>query len=165
MPQPHPDPARTPPPPAARSATLLVAAVIVHDTAHDRVLLIQRGPNAKYAAGMWELPVGKHEPGERITDTAVRELHEETGLVVQPESLRVAHLVHGLHGVDAPDGFLTVVFATHDWTGTPENREPTKHAALRWADPAALPTPFVPTSAEALHHYLAGGPEVAITGW
>jgi 8-oxo-dGTP pyrophosphatase MutT (NUDIX family) len=31
---------------------------------------------------MWDLPVGKSEPGEPITKTAVRKLYEETGLTV-----------------------------------------------------------------------------------
>jgi 8-oxo-dGTP pyrophosphatase MutT (NUDIX family) len=73
---------------------------------------------------MWDLPVGKSEPGEPVTETAVRELYEETGLTVKPESLKVAHIIHGAWGVEAPNGFLTVVFAAHEWTGEPENREP-----------------------------------------
>ena len=71
--------------PALESMTLLVAAVIVHDKATNRVVLLQRSQNAKFAQGMWDLPVGKSEPGEPITETAVRELYEETGLTVKPE--------------------------------------------------------------------------------
>ncbi len=69
--------------PALASMTLLVAAVIVHDKATNRVVLLQRGENTKFAQGMWDLPVGKSEPGEPITETAVRELYEETG---EPEN-------------------------------------------------------------------------------
>jgi len=39
-------------PPAIDSMTLLVAAVIVHDTQAGRVLLLQRGSEAKFAQGM-----------------------------------------------------------------------------------------------------------------
>lgn len=88
--------------PALESMTLLVAAVIVHDKATDRVVLLQRSENAKFAQGMWDLPVGKSEPGEPITATAARELYEETGLTVKPESLTVAHVIHGAWGVEAP---------------------------------------------------------------
>jgi 8-oxo-dGTP pyrophosphatase MutT (NUDIX family) len=87
---------------ALNSMTLLVAAVIVHDKATNRVVLLQCGPNVKFAQGKWDLPVGKSEPGEPITETAVRELREETGLIVKPESLRVAHIIHGAWGVEAP---------------------------------------------------------------
>ncbi|MGW1543128.1 NUDIX domain-containing protein [Streptomyces sp. NPDC002309] len=151
--------------PALESMTLLVAAVIVHDKATNRVVLLQRSENAKFAQGMWDLPVGKSEPGEPITETAVRELHEETGLMVKPESLKVAHVIHGSWGVEAPNGFFTVVFATHEWTGEPENREPHKHSQVRWVDAAAIPEEFVETTASALDRYLGGGPQVSLNGW
>ncbi|MGW0776208.1 NUDIX domain-containing protein [Streptomyces sp. NPDC002835] len=151
--------------PALESMTLLVAAVIVHDKATNRVVLLQRSENAKFAQGMWDLPVGKSEPGEPITETAVRELYEETGLTVKPESLKVAHIIHGAWGVEAPNGFLTVVFAAHDWTGEPENREPRKHSQVRWVDADAIPEEFVETTAIALHGYLGGGPQVSLNGW
>ncbi|WP_055493060.1 NUDIX domain-containing protein [Streptomyces sp. TP-A0356] len=152
-------------PPALESMTLLVAAVIVHDEASNRVVLLQRSQNAKFAQGMWDLPVGKSEPGEPITETAVRELYEETGLTVKPESLKVAHIIHGAWGVEAPNGFLTVVFAAHEWTGEPENREPRKHAKVCWVDVGAMPEEFVDTTASALQRYLANGPQVSLTGW
>jgi 8-oxo-dGTP pyrophosphatase MutT (NUDIX family) len=151
--------------PAVDSMTLLVAAVIVHDPDTDRVVLLQRGEHAKFAQGMWDLPVGKSDPGEPITQTAVRELREETGLIVKPEDLRIAHIIHGAWGVESPNGFLTVVFATRAWTGEPENREPHKHALVRWTPTDALPERFVPSTAEALRSYLAGGPAVSLHGW
>ncbi|MEU9456760.1 NUDIX domain-containing protein [Streptomyces sp. NPDC048277] len=152
-------------PPALESMTLLVAAVIVHDQAAGRVVLLQRSQNAKFAQGMWDLPVGKSEPGEPITETAVRELYEETGLTVKPESLKVAHVIHGAWGVEAPNGFLTVVFAAREWTGEPENREPRKHAEVRWVDTDAIPEEFVDTTSSALRRYLANGPQVSLAGW
>ncbi|MFD3487342.1 NUDIX domain-containing protein [Streptomyces sp. NPDC058665] len=152
-------------PPALESMTLLVAAVIVHDKATNQVVLLQRSENAKFARGKWDLPVGKSEPGEPITETAVRELYEETGLTVKPEALKVAHIIHSAYGVESPNGFLTVVFATHEWTGEPENREPRKHAQVRWFDANAIPKDFVGTTSSALHHYLGGGSEVSLNGW
>ncbi|MFJ8534647.1 NUDIX domain-containing protein [Streptomyces sp. NPDC093591] len=151
--------------PALESMTLLVAAVIVHDQATNRVVLLQRSENAKFAQGMWDLPVGKSEPGEPITETAVRELYEETGLTVEPECLEVVHIIHGAWGVEAPNGFLTVVFAAHEWTGEPENREPRKHAQVCWIDANAIPETFVDTTASALHRYLTDGPQVSLDGW
>ena len=146
--------------------TLLVAAVIVHDRAANRVVLIQRGEHAKFGRGMWDLPVGKNEPGEPVTATAVRELYEETGLVVAAESLKVVHVVHAALGVEAPSGYLTVVFATDEWTGEPENREPLKHAEVRWVDVDAVPGNFVRGNARALDHYLSGSwTQVSLHGW
>ncbi|MEU1477184.1 NUDIX domain-containing protein [Streptomyces sp. NPDC005760] len=145
--------------------TVLVAAVIVHDKATNRVVLLQRSQNAKFAQGMWDLPVGKSEPGEPITETAVRELYEETGLTVKPEALKVAHIIHGAWGVEAPNGFLTVVFATHEWTGEPENREPRKHDQVCWVDVEAVPKEFLDTTVRAVHRYFEDGPQVSLDGW
>ncbi|MFD8910570.1 NUDIX domain-containing protein [Streptomyces sp. NPDC059575] len=151
--------------PALESMTLLVAAVIVHDKATNRVVLLQRSENAKFAQGMWDLPVGKSELGEPITKTAVRELYKETGLTATPESLKVAHVIHGAWGVESPNGFLTVVFAAHEWAGEPENREPLKHAQVGWVGVDAIPENFVETTSSALRRYLTGGPEVSLDGW
>jgi ADP-ribose pyrophosphatase YjhB (NUDIX family) len=120
-------------------------------------------PSSPKACGI--CPSGKANRGEPITDTAVRELHEETGPTVQPQSLKIAHIIHGARGVEAPNGFLTVVFAAHEWTGGPENREPRKHAQVRWIDVDAIPAPFVDTTASALDRYLNTGPDISLNGW
>ncbi|MFF4448217.1 NUDIX domain-containing protein [Streptomyces sp. NPDC001502] len=166
-PVPQPTDHRTQAPgPARDSMTLLVAAVIVHDTATSRIVLLQRSKEAKFGQSLWDLPSGKSEPGEPITETAVRELYEETGLVVKSEALKVAHIIHGARGVEAPGGFLTVVFATHDWSGRPENREPRKHSQVRWAGTDDLPAEFVPSTRSALLAYLGSGqPQVSLRGW
>jgi 8-oxo-dGTP diphosphatase len=46
-----------------------------------RVLLIRRGHDP--GAGLWSLPGGRVEPGETDAEALVREMREETGLVVQ----------------------------------------------------------------------------------
>lgn len=145
--------------------TLLVAAVIVHDRGAGRVLLLRRGERGRFGRNMWDLPGGKNEPGEPVTRTAVRELWEETGLTVRVEALKVAHVIHGARGVDAPGGFLTVVFVTDEWTGRAENREPGKHSEVRWADVGALPGPFVKSTDNALREYLSRGETVTLRGW
>lgn len=152
-------------PPAIDSHTLLVAAVIVHDRVTGKVLLIQRGPHAKFAPGHWDLPVGKAEKGEVITATAIRELKEETGLIVDPAALRVAGIIHGAWGVEAPNGFLTVVFVAEDWTGEAINAEPHKHAQVAWIDVVKVPEEFVSTTRSALVSYLENGAVVTTEGW
>ncbi len=47
----------------------------------DRVLLLRR-PVDDFMGGIYELPSGKVEPGERLTEAVVREVREETGLAV-----------------------------------------------------------------------------------
>ncbi|MBV6696284.1 NUDIX domain-containing protein [Kitasatospora aureofaciens] len=151
--------------PATESMTLLVAAIIVHDLEARRVVLLRRGPKAKFAQGMWDLPVGKSEPGEPITETAVRELKEETGLVVTPDDLRLAHVIHGARGVEAPNGFLTVVFTAHRWSGELTNGEPAKHSEVAWVGVDAVPEEFVSTTKGALISYLNNGPSISLDSW
>ena len=152
-------------PPATASMTLLAAAVIVHDRATDRLVLLQRGPNAKFARGSWDLPVGKCDPGESVAEAAVRELREETGLSVDVDDLSLAHVVHGALGAESPNGYLTVVFATRRWSGELVNAEPAKHAQVRWVPFDEVPTDAVAPTYEATRHYRAGEHRVLLPGW
>jgi len=56
-----------------------VGAVITDE--RGRLLLIRRGHDP--GAGLWSLPGGRVEPGETDAEALVREMREETGLVVQ----------------------------------------------------------------------------------
>jgi len=94
----------------------------------------------------------------------VREVREETGIVIDPESLRLAHVIHGAWVVESPGGFLTVVFVADQWSGHPINAEPGKHAQVCWVDIDDVPKEFVPTTASALTRYLTGGPQVSLDG-
>ncbi len=57
---------------------------IIRDAA-GRLLLIKRGHDPE--AGRWSLPGGRVEPGESDVQALVREMREETGLIVQPGPL------------------------------------------------------------------------------
>lgn len=64
----------------------VVAATCVVDEA-GRVLITKRGPTKDFA-GMWEFPGGSAIAGESSVEAAVRELREETGLVVPVNAVR-----------------------------------------------------------------------------
>ncbi len=152
-------------PPATTAMTMLAAAVIVHDPDTDRVVLLRRGPAAKFGRGLWDLPVGKSDPGEPVTVTAVRELAEETGLVVDPADLSLAHVIHAARGAEAPNGFLTVIFLARRWRGTLLNTEPHKHSEVRWVDAGALPQDIVFAADGIIRQALAGASGIALHGW
>ena len=57
------------------------AAVLLRDE-RGRILLVKRGPTAT-RSGLWCVPCGYVDYGEEVREAAVREVLEETGLVVE----------------------------------------------------------------------------------
>jgi len=60
----------------------LGCSVAVFDPSRQKILLMRRDDN-----GLWCLPSGGMEPGESASETAVREVAEETGLTVRVSGL------------------------------------------------------------------------------
>src|SRR5262249_19715744 len=65
--------------PEARVKPVLAIGAIVWDD--DRLLVVKRG--APPSEGLWTVPGGKLEFGEKLEAAVVREVREETGLVVE----------------------------------------------------------------------------------
>ena len=86
---------------------LTVDVVLLTREAKPRVLLIQRKHDP--FAGLWALPGGFVEEGECLSDAALRELKEETGIEVRElEQLFTA----GDPGRDPRGWTVSVVFMT-----------------------------------------------------
>ena len=122
------DPAAPPPTTITVTATAFVAEP------GGRLLLIQRSDS-----GRWVLPGGALELGERITDTAVRETREETGVDI---------LITGLIGVYSNPHHLlaysngevrqqfSLCFRAHPLGGDPSPS--VASLDVRWIEPRAL---------------------------
>jgi 8-oxo-dGTP diphosphatase len=103
----------------------VVVAVAV--LARGRLLAARRTSPAE-AAGRWELPGGKVEPGESPAEAGVREVREELGCAVT-----ITGMLDCLQPI-RPGLSLQVVLARLD-AGDPV---PHEHDALRWLGPEEL---------------------------
>lgn len=133
---------RPPQAPASGSAVLNVIGVHAYlEDDHGRVLLGLRHPQCAYAGDTWHLPAGHCEQESAIA-CLVRELLEETGLVIDPADVK---FVHAVHLVDAPgtQPRMQMIFRIRRWEGVPEVREPDKCLGWQWYEPQNLPEPIV----------------------
>jgi ADP-ribose pyrophosphatase YjhB (NUDIX family) len=97
-----------------------------------RVLIARRGKPP--ALGLWSLPGGRVEPGERMAETVLRELAEETGLEAQVSGF----VDHVEHIERAADGTLTAhavicAFAGRWVAGEPRLSD--EATGFLWVDP------------------------------
>lgn len=109
-----------------------VGTVVFKD---DRVLLIRRGKAPR--KGSWSLPGGRQRLGERVRETAVREVKEETGLEVELTALLdvVDSLIRDEAGALAYH--YTLIDFLAEWRAG-EAVAGGDAAGVTWADPADL---------------------------
>lgn len=122
-----------------------VAAVIIDD--HSRALAVQRRDN-----GHWEPPGGVLELGETIPEGLVREVYEETGLAVEPET------VTGVYK-NMKAGIVAIVFRCRVISGELRTSDETK--AFAWLPPEEIPEYMTEVFAvRILDAYEPSGPQV-----
>ncbi|PNE43513.1 NUDIX hydrolase [Streptomyces noursei] len=132
--------------------------VILRDD--DKILLSQRG--GPYGHGRWHMPSGKLDKGEPLRQGAARELREETGVIVDPEHLRLVHTIHHKQGEAVERiGFF---FEATTWEGMPVNKEPDKCLALQWFAASDLPD-IIEYPLAGLNGYLDGKTHLTEHGW
>lgn len=122
-----------------------VAAVIIDD--QGRALAVQRRDNDR-----WEPPGGVLELGETIPAGLAREVYEETGLTVEPET------VTGVYK-NMKAGIVAIVFRCRMVGGELRTSDETK--AFAWLPPDEIPDYMTEVFAvRILDAYEAAGPHV-----
>ncbi|MBD0673523.1 NUDIX domain-containing protein [Streptomyces sp. CBMA156] len=140
-------------------------AVIVHDRDQGLVATIHYAADSWGTTPAWTIPGGKVEVGERLDEAAARELREETGLLVEPEDLRLVHTIQVRDGWDGQGPFLLSVFLATTWRGELTNTEPDKHLGVYWSPADRLPLPMFPTAHAALTFHFSDGRGFSTYGW
>jgi len=116
------------------------ASAVIFDR-RGRVLLRQRSDG-----GQWGLPGGAVEIGESVTDAAIREVREETGLAVTVRRLVGVYSEPALQVVRYPDGnvwhYVNVCFECVVRGGTLTTCDET--LSLRYVSPTRLPRTLLP---------------------
>jgi 8-oxo-dGTP pyrophosphatase MutT (NUDIX family) len=102
----------------------------------SEVLLIRRF-NTGSEDGMYNCAGGGIDAGEPAMKAMIRESHEELGIKLKEEGLRVVHIMHRKNsfGVETVGFFIEAC----DWAGEPCNKEPHKCDDIQWFDCKKLP--------------------------
>ncbi|WP_338142430.1 NUDIX domain-containing protein [Georgenia faecalis] len=105
----------------------------------DVEVLLQLRQGTGYMDGHWAFGAAGHvEAGEDVLAAAVREVHEELGVVVDRDALVPLTAMHRTHANGrAIDERVDFFFAADRWAGTAHAVED-KAAALRWVRLGAL---------------------------
>ncbi len=121
---------------------------IIRDEA-GAILLQRRGD-----FGTWGLPAGAMELDESIFEALVREVREETGLLVEPRRLT------GIY-YESHEDFHHFVFLCRRLDETTEmTLEPAEITNAGYWDPSALPRPISDFTVRRIHDALVGEREV-----
>lgn len=116
----------------------------------DKILMMSRF-NTGYGDGMYTLPGGHVEAGEKLADCAAREVKEEVALVVKPNDLSLCHTMRR----SEPEGDrIDFFYETLMWTGAVLNNEPKKCDGIIWTPMRKLPDNTLPYIKQFIDHYL-----------
>ena len=114
-----------------------------------RCLLARRGQGAD--AGKWGFVGGQLELGETVTECAIRELMEETGIVAEPRGVLTAFDHIDRDETGRVRFHFTLVTVLMDWRGGEgELREPGHLTGLGWYTPEEAQAAELPLSRRAL---------------
>ena len=136
------------------STTVLHPGAMVFLEREDGAILFTR----RVDNGLWCLPAGGAEEGSSFGDTAVTEVREETGVVVDPNDLVAFACLSeaALHTITYPNGDVThcfaMLFLTRRWSGDPRPDD-IETSEMLWADVTAPPAPLEPPAIEAISLY------------
>lgn len=112
------------------------AAVFVLLMREGKTFLLRR-LNTGWADGMLTVPSGHVDAGETAIQAALKEVHEEAGVVVKVEDLEFMHVQY------VGDVYVNFYFKAEVWEGEPYVAEPELASECLWAPLDALPSDLI----------------------
>jgi 8-oxo-dGTP pyrophosphatase MutT (NUDIX family) len=141
-----------------------VAAAVYGILRDNERLLLMRRAGTGFRDGQLSLPAGHLNGGEDAVTGLVRELREELRIEADPQSCRLALLMHSAPEHSEDREYFHLFFSVDRWSGAPIIGEPGKCDELRWVEASALPADLVDYVGEALATIALGNP-LALRGW
>jgi 8-oxo-dGTP diphosphatase len=114
---------------------LVVAAALVRT---DGAIFLQKRPEGRDMAGLWEFPGGKLEDGEPPETALARELAEELAIEVDSSALEAACFASAPLGAK---NLLLILYICRQWVGLPQPQENQEIGWFSIDDMAELPMP------------------------
>ena len=130
-------------PAIALAESNLATALLFIRSGH--ILLFRRAVTG-FADGLYALPGGKCDQGESVIASGIREAYEEVGITIPEADLEFGHVVHVMHTTkDTVKNWVIFFLVVSRWHEELINKEPNKHAEMRWFPLDKLPEDMIPS--------------------
>ena len=122
-------------------------AIVINDK--NEILLVKRSLESRTEEGTWSRPGGEVDLGEYIEDAVIREVKEETNVLIEIlKPLEVTQIMsEGKHWI--AHGYLAKYVS-----GETKNMEPDKHDEVKWFSLKNLPENLNEYTRNSLNIYL-----------
>jgi len=116
------------------------------------MILLSRRCNTGFHDGEYSFPAGHLEGDETLIETMIREAKEEIGIELNPEDVK---LVHVMHRKEPNEERVNFFFTAEKWRGKPKIMEPHRCDDLRWSEIDDLPTNVIPYIRQAINCFIS----------
>lgn len=128
----------------------LACGTLIWNEKHEFLMLL-RSEQARNDRGMWGLPGGLVDFGEKVEDAAKRESKEEVGVDIQ----KLHHIGYVNHFIgDSQSHFVSIIFTVDAYTNVPKIIEKHKFTDIGWFAPDQLPSNTSSVVVDVVHNLL-----------
>lgn len=116
----------------------------------DGKMLLSRRFNTGYEDGNYSFVAGHLNGNETFRQAMAREAKEEAGIVIDPEKLKIIHVMHRAQE-DSTGERMDILMTIAEWVGEIKNNEPEKCDDLSWFLIDEIPDNVVPFLKQAIN--------------